>query len=286
MAALLAPGASEPERARRAALALAAVGDGSGEAVLLALARDDGADEPQRLAALHALAAVGGKTSVEPLARMLPSVRLRPEIARTLGAIGERRAIAPLLAALAHERYPEARSAEARALLALGARPQAIAQLRRFLGTESSLVDGVALLLDAGALARASGAGADLRTPSSVQRGDWVCEPHGCRPLAGAAIALPAANAPRAAARVVLRVHTEGAGRTLRIDGTPETLDGGDRELARGVATARNLVLPVEASEGVWLQAIAVVPVSEDVPPPEPEPWTPDGGVPDAAAER
>jgi hypothetical protein len=90
---------------------------------------------------------------------------------------------------------------------------------------------------------------------------------------------MPAPGAPRNAARVVLRVRTEGAGRTLRIDGTPETLDGGEREVARGRASARGLVLPVEASEGVWLLGIAVVPVSEDVPPPEPEPWQPDGGV-------
>jgi hypothetical protein len=190
-----------------------------------------------------------------------------------------------LQAALQVERYPEARSAEARALLALGARAQAIRSLRRFLGTESSLPDGVALLLEAGALARPSGSGADLRAHSPVQRGDWACEAHGCRPLAGAEIALPAQGAPKAAARVIVRVHVEGAARTLRLAGNVESLDGGEHEIARGLADARKLVLPVEAGEGVWLQAIAVVPVSEDVPPPEPEPWQPaDGGV-DAGAD-
>jgi len=278
--ALLAEHRDDSGLVRRAALALAAIDDASGEHELLALAADSAADEPQRLAALRALARVGGKASAAPLSELLASVRLRTEVAHTLGAIGDRRAVRALHAALQTERYPEARSAEARGLLALGARAQAVTQLRRFLGTESSLPDGVALLLEAGALARPSGAGADLRTPSGVQRGDWSCEPKGCRPLAGAEIVLPAHAAPSRGARVIVRVHVEGAARTLRIAGSIENLDGGEREIARGLAAARNLVLPVEASEGVWLQAIAVVPVAEDVPPPEPEPWEPtDGGV-------
>ena len=268
------------ELVRRAALALAEIDDRSGEPVLSAMAADDSIDEPQRVGALRALARVGGKASLAALAALLPSVRLRPEVARTLGAIGDRHAVPALLAALQKERYPEGRTPEARALYTLGAKRQANALVRRFLGTESSLADGVAMLLENGALTPASGAGADLRAPSALQRGPWQCSEHGCQPQAGASIALPARGAPQGSARVVLRVHVEGAAQQLRIGDSPEALDGGNRELARGLAQARNLVLPVAASAGVWLQAIAVVPVTEDVPSPPPEPWqAADGGV-------
>jgi HEAT repeat protein len=63
------------------------------------------------------------RSAVDGLLRALADVRARPFVADALGAIGDRRAAAPLLAALAVEPYVTTRPHEARALLALGVRP-------------------------------------------------------------------------------------------------------------------------------------------------------------------
>jgi arylsulfatase A-like enzyme/HEAT repeat protein len=264
--------AGAPEPARRAALALAGQGDGSGEAILIAAALDASLEEPERLAALRALAAQGSKLASRALLPLLDDVRLRAETAITLGRIGDRSAVAGLLRALRVERYPEARRAEAQALIALGARAPALALIRRFLGTSSSLPDGVGLLRDAGALAAANGAGADLVVAAHVRQGAWQCESKGCRPTGGAAIALPEGGAPRGEARVTVRARVEGTSRLLRLSDKAHHLNEGVSEVGWSVADARALVVKVEADTGVWLQAIAVVPAVDDVPPPAPEP--------------
>jgi arylsulfatase A-like enzyme len=272
-----------PEPARRAALALAGQGDGSGEAILIAAALDSSLDEPERLEALRALAAPGSQHASEALLPLLDDVRLRAETAVTLGRIGDRGAVTALLRALRVERYPEARRAEAQALIALGARAPALALTRRFLGTSSSLPDGVGLLRDAGALAGANGAGADLTSAPDVRHGAWQCESRGCRPSPGASIALPADGAPRGEARVTVRAWVEGTSRLLRLSDQTHYLNQGASELAWSVADARSLVVKVEADAGVWLQAIAVVPAVDDVPPPAPEPPALAGPAPAAA---
>ena len=60
------------------------------------------------------------KAAVPALVRSLDDVRARPYVADTLGALGDDRARAPLLAALGSEPYVTTRPREARALLALG----------------------------------------------------------------------------------------------------------------------------------------------------------------------
>jgi arylsulfatase A-like enzyme len=62
------------------------------------------------------------KGAVGALVRALEDVRARPFVADALGALGDRRAAGPLLAALATEHYVTTRPHEARALLALGAK--------------------------------------------------------------------------------------------------------------------------------------------------------------------
>jgi arylsulfatase A-like enzyme len=262
--------------ARRAALALAERGDAAGVAILLAAARDQALDEAQRLQAIRALGGAGGADATEGLLPLLADVRLRPTVAETLGRSGNRGAVEALFQALSVERYPLARRAEARALLALGARDRAVELTRRFLGTDSSLPDGVGILLDAGALAHASGQGAEVAGAPGVRRGPWECVQHGCRPLAGAALVLPSAGAPRASARVVLRASSGATGRSLRVSGTTHYLDPGTSELAISIEHARGWKLALEAEPGVLVQALAVVPVQDDIPPPPPEPWTND----------
>lgn len=279
------------ELARRAALALAGKDDASGTVVLAALATDEAAEETQRVAAVSALGRVGARASdgtravVDALVGLLTHVRLRPEAATALGRIGDRHAAGALAEVLAVERYPTARAAEARALIALGERHKAATLVRRFLGTESSVPDGVALLLDTGTLDPPSSAGADLQgaavaTPA-VLRGAWQCGPRGCRPAAGASIALAAKSTPTGDQRVVLRVDAEGAGK-LRVAGTTRAIDTGVSESAFALApsaTTREIAIAVDAP--AWLVAFAIVPAQPDIPPPPPEPWSPDAGTGD-----
>jgi arylsulfatase A-like enzyme len=274
VAALLpAAGTAPDERARRAALALAARGDKTGEAVLLATALSPALDEPLRIAALRALGTTGGKFASQGLLPLLDEVRLRSEVAAALGAIGDSGAVAALTRALEQERYPEARHAEAAALIALGERDRALAGVRRFLGTASGVPGGVGLLSDAGAAALARAGGAELQAASALRRGEWQCETRGCRPLSGATLLLPR-SAPRGSAQCVLRVQVEGTARRLEVDARVHYLNAGPNELSLALEHARGSKLALSADEGVWLVAFAAVPSSEDVPPPAPEPWS------------
>jgi HEAT repeat protein len=124
---------------RRAALAFGERGDARGcdevaawwNDVAPASAQRNENGEPPSLSIdlLHArelLDATGKarcRSAVDGLLRALADVRARPFVADALGAIGDRRAAAPLLAALAVEPYVTTRPHEARALLALGVRP-------------------------------------------------------------------------------------------------------------------------------------------------------------------
>jgi arylsulfatase A-like enzyme len=264
------------ELERRAAGALASHGRSEGGAALLAAALEPRLDEPERTAALHALAVVGDAEVGQRLLPLLSEVRLRPLVAEVLGVIGGPAAIGTLADTLGRERYPDARRAEARALLALGATQQAIAAIRHFLGTESSIPGGVEMLLAAGDLIAPSGAGVDVRTASALRRGAWQCEARGCRPLAGASLALPGRRGREGPARLVVRVEPSGvpeARRSLSIQGVAHALDGSAAEIALVTQDAGPLDLQLEASEDVWLTGVVRVPVMRDVPPPAPEPW-------------
>jgi hypothetical protein len=89
--------------------------------------------EPGRLALdlthtrdlLAATRAARCRTAVPALVRALEDVRARPYVADALGALGDPRARAPLLASLASEPYVTTRPHEARALLSLGVRDRA-----------------------------------------------------------------------------------------------------------------------------------------------------------------
>jgi arylsulfatase A-like enzyme len=89
----------------------------------------DGEPPSLRMDLLHArelLEATGKarcRTAVDGLLRALADVRARPFVADALGAVGDKRAAAPLLSALAVEPYVTTRPHEVRALVALGVRP-------------------------------------------------------------------------------------------------------------------------------------------------------------------
>ena len=265
------------DRSRRAALALAAADDASGARLLLALASDSSAREAQRTAAIAALGRLrvrGARAVLEPL---LADLVLRTVAADALGALGDRRAGDALVQALGTERYLSARSAEARALVLLRDR-RAIALIRAELGSAQALPEGVALLQQAGDLARPSVRGADVSRSASVRRGVWRCVGPtasdgvgGCVPLDAAQLALPRSSAPVAPLRLVLRVNVVEAAlpagaahvpATLAIGAGADPLElrAGVQELAVDIAELAQLsALPVIATGEVRVVAVAVV---------------------------
>jgi HEAT repeat protein len=82
-------------------------------------------DLPRARELLAATAKARCRVAVPALVRALDDVRARPYVADTLGALGDDRARAPLLAALGDEPYVTTRPREARALLALGVHDRA-----------------------------------------------------------------------------------------------------------------------------------------------------------------
>jgi hypothetical protein len=69
-------------------------------------------------------------------------------------------------------------------------------------------------------------------------------------------------------------VSSEATERTLRVSGNAHYLNPGISELALPLEHARGLKLALEADPGIHVQALAVVPVQDDIPAPPPEPWS------------
>ncbi|MGH7439362.1 MAG: hypothetical protein ACRENE_27050, partial [Polyangiaceae bacterium] len=213
---------------RRAALAHAEQADSSGcdeiaawwnDVVPAAGGRDaDGEPRSIRLDLGHTeelLAATARgkcKAAAGALVRGLEDVRARPYVADALGALGDRKAAAALLEALASERYMTARPHEARALLALGAKawapgqgaapsPDARAQLSRAPGGRRVLV----LLSDPAATAEVTADGAPVAAASALETAS-AGEPGG--EVRAFDLPVPEAGAPAPGRSVVtLQVH-------------------------------------------------------------------------------
>ncbi|MBN1652745.1 MAG: sulfatase-like hydrolase/transferase [Deltaproteobacteria bacterium] len=247
------------DRSRRAALCLAKAGSRAGARVLIDLAQDRSAARVMRKRAISALGAIREKRAVETLIHLLSDDFLRVEIADALGDMGGRAAANALVQALRKEPYLAARQAEARALVRL--KDQRVKRLiRRYLATESSLPGGVDMLLSIGALARASGRGADLRRSENVRIGAWDCSQEGCLPQSNAAIRLPPARAPEGPARAVFKLRAQSASDTLRIEDKTARLRAGEQEVGVSLPAVRgSREMSVAGSSGVRLIAVAVV---------------------------
>jgi hypothetical protein len=136
---------------RLAALALAEAGDHRGAEILVRwwLAADE-RDFKRSKEILAALGKTRIKDAVWPLVKSLDDVRLRPFIAQTLAAIGDDFSRGPLLKALKNERYQTARLALTQALVDLGANAELAPTLTRFLGVPDPLPGGLGFALEAG----------------------------------------------------------------------------------------------------------------------------------------
>jgi len=115
------------------------------------------------------------RAAVPALLRALEDVRARPYVADALGALGDSRARAPLLAFLADEPYITTRPHEARALLALGVRdkvwPDAAPEVRTELLLSPGAVRLAVLLSDSEATLEGSVDGAPLAGQLSANGG-------------------------------------------------------------------------------------------------------------------
>jgi arylsulfatase A-like enzyme len=298
---------------RLAALALAESGDRRGEDVLIAWWREAfpaktkdprKAKEPVAIPferareIVRALATLRSKGAVVPLIDALDDVRLRPYLAAALAAIGQKAARPALAARLTTERSQSARVAIMDALVRLEAGPELRAPLVFLLGIPDPLPNGLGYALKADILDLVGGPRkkdlARLRLFANSGVAMSVVVPKGGRG-GGARVLCRARSLDRQPGELRFGPAAPGTRRARSRDGlvpsvAPE-LDG-RRALTLAVPGVAQPVevfatLPedlginsghfaefvVYSTQNVELEACAVVPLSDELPPPPPKPW-------------
>lgn len=290
---------------RLAALALAESGDARGQSVLVDWWQHGaGNDFARGRELLDAFAKIRDKDSVWPLVQSLADVRLRPYIAKALASIGDDGARGPLVAALRNERSQTARVALVEAAVALGAKEELAQPLVRFLGVPDPLPGGLGYALRARilehvggpgdkalrALARQSNVGVVLdlvvpkagngtgvrvlvRAQSTGQAGEVrVGRRKNPLPFDNKGNILNARKAPEIHDRDFVRFTVPPGEPTELFATMPPSLGG---------SAGKPIELVVFAEHQVTLEAVALVPLADELPPPPPEPWSPtDEGEP------
>ncbi len=296
---------------RLAALALAESGDHRGAATLVLWWRDAAARDYHRSRQiLSALGKTRSKDAVWPLVQSLGDVRLRPYIAQTLAAIGDEFARGPLVRALKEERYQSTRVALAQALVDLDAEVDLAQPLIRFLGVPDPLPGGLGYAVQAGIVE--SIGGPDPRTLKRLRRESNL----------GVAMSLIIPRGGNGTGvRLLVRARTKADQPGFVYLGTRENLFRFDkngqpivvRDIPRldasksarlevpatgeyvevhrkvpaelGAKPGRGYYCVIFADHNVEIEAVALVPLSDELPPPAPEPWSPeDAAAPDPAA--
>jgi hypothetical protein len=294
---------SKDSRLRRlAALALAESGDRRGKDILLDWWRDAPSRDFQRSRELlDAFATLRWRDAVPFLYPSLSDVRLRPYLARALAKIGDESARVPLARAFAEERSQSARVELAKALIEIGAREEIALPLTRFLGVPDPLVDGLDVALKAHVLPLVGGPGERelprLRRRSELGTRVRVVVPkggkeRGVRVLVRASCPKggePGAIVVGSAAHLV---RYDRAGRSLPERGVPQLDDSRSLKLplrcesrplevyatlppSLGVRPGISTELILFASRNVAVEALALVPLADELPPPAPKPWNP-----------
>lgn len=302
----------DPRLRRLSALALAEQGDALGEKVLLdwwngRSSPDSGLDFALARRVLSALAKIKSKDAVPFLVQGLSDVRLRPLISESLAGIGDEDARPFLAQWLRKERYHSLREPLAQALVELGGKEELILPLRHFLGVPDRLAVGVFLALEAGVLEEVggptasgrrllgqfsdSGVGVQVVVPPAPRD-----SPPGVRLIVRArclsrepSILLLQPGTPRINIKkdaISIRnqpdISKENA---LRLEVPCEHEEGGEPawiEVAAtlpesfGAKAGHQLALEVFAPRQVEISALVAVPLRTDLPPPAPEPWTPE----------
>ncbi|MCC6558555.1 MAG: sulfatase-like hydrolase/transferase, partial [Polyangiaceae bacterium] len=264
---------------------------------------------------VEALGKIRAKSALGALIAALDDVRLRPHAAAALAAIGEDAARPALAEQLAGERYQTARVAIAEALVKLGAGPELRAPLVRLLGTPDPLPGGLSIALRADILELVggprdrdldrlrrfakSGVGVGFSVPKAGngeglrvicrarsadgQPGEVRFGPaaRSAKPPKRDRSSLVPADAPELdPERAVALPIPPGSEPTEAFATLPATV---------GVRPGGHGDFVVYATQNVEVLACAVVPLSDEIPPPPPLPWRPDdaGTAPnDAQAPR
>ena len=288
--------------ARLAALALADAGDSRGIEHLVGWWRDAPARSYQQSRwLLTAFSRLRAKAAVPALVGSLGDVRLRPHIATVLADIGDQSAREPLARAFAEERYQNARVAIAQALVRLHAREEMARPLLRFLGVPDPIPGGLGVALQAKVLQYVGGPEPKelRRLTKNAALGTRVT------------LVVPRAFGNQSKGlRLMVRVSHEGSGlgevRVLPVKETgslssnhqalalrnfntnehapwlmkiPEKAES--IELHQLVpqtfhwAEGHSINIDVLVTSGVRIEALAVVPLADELPPPPPQPWMP-----------
>ncbi len=284
---------------RLAALALAESGDTRGADTLVLWWRDSASRDYHRsLQILQGLAKTHDKDAVWPLVQSLDDVRLRPHIARTLAALGDEFARGALVKALRNERYQSSRVALAEALVQLGAETDLAQPLVRFLGVPDPLPNGLHFALQAGIVE--SIGGPNKRSLERLQRESDlgvavnVIVPRGGN---GSGVRLLARARTRSdqpgsiylgTRENLFRYNKKGeavlirdiprldASKSVRLD-VPASKKFVEVHTplpaGLGAKPGRGFYGVVFADHNVELEAVALVPLSDELPPPAPKPW-------------
>jgi HEAT repeat protein len=295
---------SDRQWRRLAALALAESGDRRGGALLVEWWRDEKARSYQRSRELlAALGRIRWRDAVVPLCRSLGDVRLRPAIASALADIGDDAARGPLVRAFAEERYQSARIALADALQRLKAKEEMARPLIRFMGVPDALPGALGVAQRAGILESVGGPdGRDLRRLQ--QRSNVGVTVRIFIPKYGN----------NKGTRAILRVSNPGATPGEVRIGRPR-FDSGSRSknssqpvgslsefsgddylgfavppkssevemvaaipAPMGLRAGMSTEIRVLSTTSVRVEALVVVPLSDEIPAPPPEPWKPEEG--------
>jgi HEAT repeats len=297
--------APDPVFRRLAALALAENGDVRAGPVLAAWWQTDPPPFARAREVIAALGQIRAKEALPALIRSLDDVRLRPYVAEALAAMGQPSARGPLAERWAAERYQNARQALGEALVRLGAKHELVTPLVRFLGTPDPLPGGLDLARRAGVLDQVGGPTAEqlarLRARGSDGVPVKVTVPRGgngtgwrvlvrARATDGRAgqvrVGAPLAAFEPVRQRTGIAGAGEGEGTRGPVELDPReavTFDiGASGEVAEPFAVlparlarreAGETHLVVVATPNVAVEAMAVVPLSDELPPPPPEPW-------------
>ncbi len=291
---------------RLAALVLAEGGDNRGEKTLIAWWQDAPArnyDRSRQIAA--ALGVIRSKESVWPLVQSLGDVRLRPYLAEALAHIGGELSQGSLLEAFADERSQSTRVALLNALVTLKTEESLAPPLVRFMGVPDPLTGGLEAAERAKILEHVGGPDARdlarLRAQSSLGVIVTLTIPPGGNGRGVRAFVRARALGPAPGELLIAAASIEDIGHKhgpalpsvdaehalrLRIPPSTEPLVL-FAELPKSVPARPGLRerFVVFADSTVQLDALCLVPLSDELPPPPPKPWRPEEGPPKENAE-
>jgi len=290
---------------RLAALVLAESGDARGEKTLIAWWQDSATrdfDRSRQIAA--ALGTIRAKDAVWPLVQSLNDVRLRPYLADALAHIGGELGQGSLLKALSDERSQSTRIALVNALVSLKTGAALAPQLVRFMGVPDPLLIGLAAAERSKILQYVGGPeGQDLarlRSQSALGVSVTLTIPSGGNGRGVRAFVRARATG-SAPGEVLIAAGAPdwGGGKKkpslpnldaaqalrLRIPPGPEpVVVYGELPKSVGARPGLRAKFVVFADSTVHMDAISLVPLSDELPPPKAVPWQAGAGEDGAAA--